>query len=262
MTIHYSVDEHIATIVIDRPEARNALDPEHAKGLADAWRRYRDDEAARVAVVTGVGTSFCAGYDLKASATRSTQRTGGPSSGSDGSSDLFVAMLRDFDLFKPVIAAVNGVCAGAGLEMLCGVDIRVACPEARFGVPEPKRGLMAAGGTTARLPRQIPFPFAMEFLLTGNLFDAAAAFSMGLLNKVVPAEGLMEAALEYARTIAANAPVSVRLTKQSAVQGLGLNLKDAYANELSLIPILLQSEDSREGPRAFAEKRPPVWKGR
>jgi enoyl-CoA hydratase len=262
MAIHYSVDQYIATIVIDRPEARNALDPEHATALADAWRRFRDEEAARVAVVTGVGTSFCAGYDLKASATRSVDGPESGSSGSNGSSDLFVAMLRDFDLFKPVIAAVNGVCAGAGMEMLGGVDIRVACPEARFGVPEPRRGLMAAGGTTARLPRQIPFPFAMEFLLTGTLYDAPTAFSMGLLNRVVPAENLMDVALEYARTIANNAPLSVRLTKQSALQGLGLSLKDAYANELSLIPILLESEDSREGPRAFAEKRAPVWKGR
>src|SRR5581483_1290868 len=148
------------------------------------------------------------------------------------------------------------------MEMLGGMDIRVARTGARFGVPEPKRGLMAAGGTTVRLVRQIPFPFAMEFLLTGDLFDAETAFAMGLLNKVVPAAELMDTAMNYARKIAANAPMSVRFTKQSAVEGLGLPLKEAYANELAFVGPLLQSEDSKEGPRAFAEKRKPVWKNR
>ncbi len=261
MPIHYTVDEHIATIVIDRPEAKNALDPDHFCALADAWRRFRDEDDTWVAVITGVGDAFCAGADLKSQA-RSASTTTPERRPEDMGREVFVALLRDFPLWKPIIAAVNGVCAGGGMEMLGGMDIRVASTGARFGVPEPKRGLMAAGGTTVRLVRQIPFPFAMEFLLTGDLFDAETAFAMGLLNKVVPAAELMDTAMNYARKIAANAPMSVRFTKQSAVEGLGLPLKEAYANELAFVGPLLQSEDSKEGPRAFAEKRKPVWKNR
>jgi enoyl-CoA hydratase len=261
MPIHYDVRDHIATIVIDRPEARNALDPEHFALMADTWRRFRDEDDAWVAVITGKDDAFCAGADLKSQS--NSQADGQPTrSPEEVGKDVFVSLLRDFDLFKPIIAAVNGVCAGGGMEMLGGIDIRVASTTARFGVPEPRRGLMAAGGTTSRLPRQIPFPFAMEFLLTGKLFDADQAFAMGLLNKVVPPDQLMDAAMEYATTIAANAPIAVRATKQSAIQGWSTTLKEAYVNEMALIGPLLQTEDSKEGPRAFAEKRPPVWKGR
>ena len=182
MPIHYKVEAQIATIVIDRPEARNALDPEHFVALADTWRRFRDDDDAWVAVVTGAGDAFSAGADLKAQSRRRPDGVGAKSPEEMGR-EVFVALLRDFDLFKPIIAAVNGDCAGGGMEMLGGMDIRVASTKARFGVPEPKRGLMAAGGTTSRLTRQIPFPFAMEFLLTGNLFDAHQAFAMGLLEQ-------------------------------------------------------------------------------
>lgn len=261
MPIHYDMQDHIVIVTMDRPEAKNALDPIHFSALADAWRRFRDDDDAWVAVITGVGDAFCAGADLKSQSSSDRSFPDGKSA-EDVGRDVFVSLLRNFPLNKPIIGAVNGVCAGGGMEMLGGIDIRVACPEARFGVPEPKRGLMAAGGTTVRLPRQIPFPFAMEFLLTGDLFDAETAFAMGLLNKVVPRDQLMDTAMDYATRIAANAPVAVRTTKQSAIEGIGMNLEDAYANELELVGPLMQTEDSREGPRAFAEKRAPVWKGR
>jgi enoyl-CoA hydratase len=252
MPIRLERSQHTVTITIDRPEASNALDPEHFAELANAWRRFRDDAEAYVAIITGVGDVFCAGADLKAlAAGRRPSRE-----------DVDVALLRGFPLYKPIIAAVNGVCAAGGMELLGGVDIRLAVPEARFGVLEPKRGLMAAGGTTVRLPRQIPFPHAMEFLLTAELVPADRALAMGLLNAVVPGAELMEAAVTFAHRITANAPLALFATKQSVIEGMGRDLEWAYRNERALSTQLLETEDAREGPQAFAEKRDAVWTGR
>jgi enoyl-CoA hydratase len=171
-------------------------------------------------------------------------------------------VLRGAKIWKPIIAAVNGFCTAGGMEMLGGVDIRVACPEAQFAVMEPKRGLFAGGGTTVRLPRQIPFPQAMEFLLCADLIPAARALEMGLLNRVVPKDELLDVADEYAHRITANAPLAVRATKQSVWEGLGMSLKDAYRNEAQLSSAIFATEDAKEGPAAFAEKRPPRWQGR
>ncbi len=146
--------------------------------------------------------------------------------------------------------------------MLGGVDIRVACPEATFAVMEPKRGLFAGGGTTVRLPRQIPFPQAMEFLLCADQIPAQRALEMGLLNAVVPREELLAAAYDYARRITVNAPLAVQATKRSVLEGLGMSLRDAYRNESAISSEIFSTEDAKEGPRAFAEKRPPVWQGR
>ena len=218
------------------------------------------------------------------------------------------AVLRNWPLYKPVIAAVNGFCTAGGMEMLGGCDIRVACPEAKFAVMEPKRGLFAGGGTTVRLPRQIPWPQAMEFLLCADLVPAARAFEMGLLNAVVPKDELLDAAREYARRIIANAPLAVQATKQSALQALYIDedaikqvraaakalrealtsmdaddaasakaaiaacsdvldtlsreLRTAFEKESKLSSRIFQTEDAKEGPRAFAEKRTPVWKSK
>ena len=146
--------------------------------------------------------------------------------------------------------------------MLGGIDIRVACPEAQFSVMEPKRGLFAGGGTTVRLPRQIPFPYAMEFLLCADLIPAARAYEMGLLNAIVPRDGLLDGAYEYARRITANAPLAVQATKQSVWEGLGMSLRDAYKNESQLSSMIFQTEDAKEGPKAFREKRKPNWQGK
>lgn len=260
MPIHYECKDHIVTITIDRPQARNSLDMEHFIDLADAWRRLRDDDDAWVAIVTGVGDAFCVGADLK---TFIPQVTGVlPKPERWQPEDGQVAVLRNLKLYKPVIAAVNGVCVAGGMEMLGGTDIRVASTNATFAVMEPKRGLFAGGGTTVRLPRQIPFPQAMEFLLTADRIPAQRALEMGLLNRVVPPPELMEAAMDYARRITANAPLAIRATKQSALEGLALDLEAAYANESKLAGEVFATEDAQEGPRAFAEKRPPVWKGR
>ncbi len=146
--------------------------------------------------------------------------------------------------------------------MLGGVDIRVACPEAQFAVMEPKRGLFAGGGTTVRLPRQISFPYAMEFLLCADLIPAQRAYEMGLLNAVVPRDQLLDKAYEFARRITANAPLAVQATKQSVWEGLGMSLRDAYKNESKLSSTIFQTEDAKEGPKAFREKRTPNWQGK
>jgi len=269
MPIHYERDdEHIVVITIDRPEAKNSADMEHFKQLREAWDRFAADPEAWVAIITGVGDAFFTGADLKRYIPEITrlQReiAGGGVAELDGYrlDDGTKAVLRGAKIWKPIVAAVNGFCTAGGMEMLGGVDIRVACPEAKFAVMEPKRGLFAGGGTTVRLPRQIPFPQAMEFLLCADLIPAQRAYEMGFLNAIVPREELLDAAYGFARRMTANAPLAVQATKRSVWEGLGLSLSDAYRNESEISSYIFQTEDAKEGPKAFAEKRPPNWQGR
>ena len=269
MPIHYERDdEHVVVITIDRPETKNALDLYHFRDLAAAWRRFGEDDSAWVAIVTGVERCFMAGADLKTYIPQITalqkQIASGEVTEVDGCrlSDGTYAVLRNVKLYKPVIAAVNGPCVAGGMEMLGGVDIRIATPNARFGVMEPKRGLFAGGGTTVRLPRQIAFPAAMEFLLTAEAVPAERAPELGPLNEIVAEDGLLERAHAGARRITANAPLAVQATKESVLRGLGLSLEEAYRLESGFAKRVFQSEDAKEGPRAFAEKRPPQWKSR
>jgi enoyl-CoA hydratase len=269
MPIHYERDdEHIARITIDRPEARNSADMEHFKQLREAWERFDVDPDAWVAIITGVGDAFFTGADLKTYVPEITkvaeriQKEGLSEVDGYRLDDGTKAVLRAAKIWKPIIAAVNGFCTAGGMEMLGGIDIRVACPEAKFSVMEPKRGLFAGGGTTVRLPRQIPFPYAMEFLLCADLIPAERAYEMGLLNAVVPRDELLDKAYEYARRITANAPLAVQATKQSVWEGLGMSLRDAYKNESQLSSMIFQTEDAKEGPRAFREKRKPNWQGK
>lgn len=269
MPIHYEMnDEHIALVTIDRPETRNALDLRHFSDLANCWKRFRDDPDAWVAIITGVGNSYCAGADLKTfipEVAKMRELLDAGKTELDGMSleaGTF-AVLRNVDLFKPIIAAVNGPCVAGGMEMLGGIDIRIASPDAIFGVMEPRRGLFAGGGTTARLPRQLAWPAAMEFLLTAEGLPAQRALELGLINEIVPREQLVERAYEWARRITVNAPLAVQATKESALRCLGAgSLADAYSIEESISRKVFASEDAAEGPRAFTEKRPPVWKGR
>jgi enoyl-CoA hydratase len=269
MPIHYQKDdEHIVLITIDRPESRNAADLEHFKLLREAWDRFAEDDDAWVAIITGVGDSFFSGADLKLYIPQITalqQRMAEEGVEEvDGYklSDGTKAVLRGSKIYKPIIAAVNGPCTAGGMEMLGGVDIRVACPEAVFAVMEPKRGLFAGGGTTVRLPRQIPFAQAMEFLLCADLIPAQRALEMGLLNAVVSRDELLDKAYQYAHRITANAPLAVQATKRSVMEGLGMERREAYRNEAKISTEIFSTEDAKEGPRAFAEKRPPVWQGR
>jgi enoyl-CoA hydratase len=260
VSIDYALDAHIVTITINRPETRNSLDMEHFRDLARAWTAFRDDSDAWVAVITGVGRDFCTGADLKNFIPELTGDLPQPEGWNK--EDAIHAVLHRFPVYKPIVAAVNGTSVAGGFEMLGSTDIRVAVPEARFAVMEPKRGLFAGGGTTVRLPRQIPYALAMELLLTADMVDAQRALEMGLLNRVVPADRLMDAAYDYAGRIAANAPLAVSATKQSAVEALSLDLDAAYDNETRHSDRVFATEDAKEGPRAFSEKRPPRWQAR
>jgi enoyl-CoA hydratase len=261
-------DDHLVVITIDRPERKNALDLYHFRDLAQAWRDFRDDDDLWVAVVTGVDGCFMAGADLKDYIPQITELSTKISSGEvteiDGCrlSDGPEAVLRNVDLYKPVIAAIDGPCVAGGMEMLGGVDIRIATQRATFGVLEPKRGLFAGGGTTSRLPRQLPYAAAMELLLLAEEISAERALALGVLNELVPVDELLPTALGWAERILANGPLAVRATKESVVRGLKGTLRDAYKIESELAAMVFQSADAKEGPRAFAEKREPVWKNR
>ncbi len=269
MPIHYEPgDDHVVRITIDRPEAKNSLDLYHFRDLANAWRSFRDDDDLWVAIVTGVPGAFMSGADLKTYIPQVTELAKQIGSGEvteiDGCklSDGTDAVLRNLKLYKPIIAAVDGPCVAGGMEMLGGIDIRIATPNARFGVMEPKRGLFAGGGTTVRLPRQIPFPAAMEFLLTAEAFPASRALELGLLNEIVEPDELLPRAEQWAKRILANGPLAVRATKESVLRGLAVTMKEAYKIESELSTTVFSSEDAKEGPKAFAEKRAPVWQNR
>ncbi|MEX2292703.1 MAG: enoyl-CoA hydratase-related protein [Acidimicrobiales bacterium] len=269
MPIHYEqVGDHVARITIDRPEARNAMDLHGFRDLANAWRRFRDDPDDWVAIVTGVDGNFMVGADLKTYIPQITelqkQITAGEVDEIDGCKlrDGTDAVLRSLKIYKPIVAAVDGPCVAGGMEMLGGIDIRIATERATFGVMEPKRGLFAGGGTTVRLPRQLAYPAAMEFLLTAEAFPAQRALELGLLNEIVPVDELAERALWWARRITVNAPLAVQATKESVLRGLAVDQREAYKIESELAGQIFSSEDAKEGPKAFAEKRDPVWKGR
>ena len=269
MPIHYELDdEHIVTITIDRPEAKNSCDMYHFRDLANAWRRFRDDGNAWIAIITGVGRNFMSGADLKTYIPQITalqkQIASGEVTEIDGCKlrDGTDSVLRSLTVYKPIVAAVTGPCVAGGMEMLGGIDIRIATTNAKFGVMEPKRGLFAGGGTTVRLPRQIPFPAAMEFLLTAEAFPAERALELGLLNEIVPEDELMDRARSWARRIIANAPLAVQATKESVLRGLAVDMKEALDIEAKLSSEIFQTEDAKEGPKAFAEKRSPNWQGR
>jgi enoyl-CoA hydratase len=269
MSIDYVLgDDHVVTITINRPEARNSLDMEHFFQLRSAWERFGDEDDAYVAIITGVGPDFCVGADLKTYIPQVTELQKKMKAGEvteiDGYrlDDGVKAVLRGTKLYKPIVAAINGNCVAGGMEMLGGTDLRVASDTATFGVMEPKRGLFAGGGTTVRLPRQIPYPAAMELLLCADRVPAARAYEMGLLNEVCRPEDLMERAFDYAHRITANGPFAVRKTKESVLRGLATDMREAYKIESEISGVVFSSEDAKEGPLAFAEKRTPNWKNR
>jgi enoyl-CoA hydratase len=269
MPVHYELDDHhVVRVTIDRPEARNALDMEHFAQLRGAWERFDQDDDAWVAIVTGVEKDFCVGADLKTyipeiTALQARMKEEKVTEVNGYRLDDGVkAVLRNVKLYKPIIAAVNGTCVAGGMEMLGGCDIRVASEGATFGVLEPKRGLFAGGGTTVRLPRQIPYPAAMELLLCADRISAERVLAMGLLNEVCPADQLLERAYDYARRITANSPFAIRKTKESVHRGLLVDMKEAYRIEMAISTEVFSSEDAAEGPKAFAEKRAPQWNNR
>ncbi|MBW8785026.1 MAG: enoyl-CoA hydratase/isomerase family protein, partial [Novosphingobium sp.] len=246
MTVHYEERGHVALITIDRPERRGAMNFESYSQLADGWRKAAANPQVRVVVVTGVGESYCAGADLKelipkvaenARATAAGEAPALPMNGAMSGGDLAaindptLAVLRNVDYPKPIVAAVNGPCVASGMEMLLGTDLRIASPNAVFGLPEVCRGLFASGGSTVRLPRQIPYVHAMDLLLTGRYISAEEAVQFGLINEVVEREHLLERAFELATRIAANSPGAVSATKLSVLEGLKTGTPEAFARE-------------------------------
>lgn len=263
MTIRTERREHVLVITIDRPEARNALSLQMGRDLVDAWREYAADPGLRVAVLTGAGDrAFCAGADLKevsawyASMTPEERRRRAETEPGLG------GITRNLDPGKPIIAAINGACLAGGLELALACDIRVAVESATFGLPEVRWGLMPGAGGTQRLPRSIPESMAMEMLLTGRPIEAREALRVGLVSRVVPADELMDQALELADRIAANAPQATRAVRAAARRGRDLPLEEGLRLEQATAEPLRQTEDVQEGLRAFAEKREPKFEGR
>ena len=251
-----TIEDGIALITINRPEKRNALDDEHYQGLSAAWQRVRDDVAIRVAIVTGAGDkAFSSGADLKSF----IPKQAGPSEGWVAQQPPLLN--RGLEIWKPVIAAVNGYCLGGGMTLLLATDIRVAVHHASFSLAEVKRGLIAGNGGTQRCIAQLPHAIAMELLLTGDAIDAATAARWGLVNKLVAPEDLLPTALDYARRIAANAPLAVQASKELALRAPELGLTAGLRMEQFVNRVLLGSSDAKEGALAFVEKRPARFQG-
>jgi enoyl-CoA hydratase/carnithine racemase len=259
--ILYQKKERLAYITINRPERRNAVDPATSQELLDAFTAFKEDDSLWAAVLTGSGEqAFCAGADLVAMA--QSFAGGGGGSQAPGYSVPFGGITRRFECWKPMIAAINGYCLAGGLELALACDIRIAAEHATFGLPEPKRAIIPAAGGTQRLPRAVPMAFAMELLLSGERFDSQTALRFGLVSRVVPADQLMATVEDVAAKVLECGPLAVRAIKQAALQGRELPLEEGLKLESQLAGGVFSSEDAREGPTAFAQKRKPEYKGR
>ena len=264
--IEFEYSDHIATVTINRPEARNAMNPEVFVRLYDAFHEIESNNDIRVAIITGTGDkAFCAGADLG----RLIPLMNGVRQPEDEWDNRWVnevnkqgTYLMGRDTVKPVIAAINGHAIAGGMELVQGTDIRISVPEAKLGVQEVKWALFPAGGSTVRLPRQIPYAKAMELLLTGDLITAEEALKCGFLNYVVEPAELMNKAMQIAEKLVANGPLAVQAIRKSAREVWGRPEEEALKLESTYSAPVFQTEDAIEGPKAFMEKRLPVYKGR
>ncbi len=250
-------DGHLMTITINRPEVMNALHPMANTELSAVFDDFQADPDLWVAIITGAGDrAFSAGNDLKFQAAAGGHRPAHPATG-------FAGLTARWDLDKPVIAAVNGVAMGGGFEIALACDLIIASDNATFALPEPKVGLAALAGGIHRLPRHIGLKPAMGMMLTGRSVNAAEGRELGFVNEVVPRTDLMTRVREWADMILACSPMSIRATKQAAYQGLEeAGVRAAHERHYEAVRAMVDSEDFIEGPLAFAEKRPPRWKGR
>lgn len=262
-TKHCRVERDGAVLILtmNRPAARNALSPEMLVGLADGYTLLDEDPELRCGILTGAGGTFSSGADLKAMSTPSESGYVRERMASEPNLH-WKALLRDYRCSKPLVAAVEGYAVAGGTEMLQGTDVRVAGESATFGVWEARRALFPLGGSAVRLPRQIPYAHAMDILLTARPVTATEAQAIGLISRVVPEGGALDAAKEIAATIAANGPLSCRMILRAWRETEGMPDAEAVAYQDPLGWEVMASEDAQEGARAFAEKRPPVFKGR
>ena len=263
------VEHHdgIAVVTLNRPEKRNALSPEMIVRLVQFWRDVADDHSVRVIVVTGAGDqAFSSGGDMGSliplmMKTRLPQGEWEERFAADRK-QLGVALLRNASFFKPVIAAINGHALAGGAEFVMSTDLRVMSSAATIGITEVRRGLIASGGSLVRMARQIPWAQAMELMLLGDPVSAQQALEMGLVNRVVSPDQVMATALDLARRVSLGAPVALEKTKEAMVRSNGRPLEEAFAIETQCTKENAAMDDAKEGPRAFMEKRPPVFHGR
>ena len=254
--VTYEKKGRIATVTINRPERMNALHPPANLELHEIWNDFQDDPEVWIGILTGSGDrAFSAGNDLKYTAEHGLGMVRVGESG-------FGGLAKRTDCWKPIIAAVNGFALGGGFEMALSCDIIIAADHARLGLPEPRVGLMASAGGVHRLPRMMPQKIAMGYILTGRHMTAQEAHRWGIVNEVVPLADLMPTVHRWAQDILEGAPLSIRASKQAAMMGLGHPLDIALNLEYTQSTAMRRSEDVVEGPKAFAEKRKPNWKGR
>ena len=258
-TLLFDLADKVAVITLNRPAVRNALNRELSQALMEALQRVRTDEDIRVAVLAGAGRTFCAGADLKERAQSGRAADASVASVIETSHAASFARLP---MEKPLIAAIDGYCLAAGFELALTCDIRICTPEARFGLPEITRGFFPGGGGPQRLVRAVPQAVAMEMILTGDPIDAATALRVGLVSRIVPEDELLPTARQIAQRIAGHAPLAVKAVKEVAQSALDETLEQSLRFGSTLRWIIGQTEDAREGPRAFAERREPRYQGR
>ena len=248
----YEKKGRIAYVTLNRPEALNAVNREMSEALEDTWYQFDADPDVWVAILTGAGDrSFCSGADLRQLASGTGRPDYRP----------VHSLGHGVDVFKPIIGAVNGFCLAAGIDMILPCDIRVAAENATFGMTMTRWGVMASTGAS-QLPRSIHWAHAMEMLLTAERIDAQEAYRIGLVNKVVPFDQLIPTCEEYAEKILQNSPMAVRLTKEAAIRGRETTMQESLNIGFSLQRYNRTTDDAKEGPKAFSEKRKPEWKGR
>jgi enoyl-CoA hydratase len=259
-------DGPVVTVTLNRPEVKNAVNPEILCRLADAGDLIDGDDSVRVAIITGAGGSFCAGADLDKLVTASLK--GLPPENEfeqrcrEDPGTIFKGFLRTYRLQKPLIGAIEGHCIAGGTELLMSIDIRIAGESATFGISEVRWGLFPMAGSTVRMRRQIPYTWAMEMLLTGDHYPASDAERMGLIGHVVPDGQAIVKAREIALRVAENGPLAVRKIKQAVLETEFLPEEKAFEIDLKLGMEAMSSQDAREGPKAFKEKLKPQFQGR
>jgi len=256
MAVGYEKEGRIAIITINRPEAMNALNMETMRELQKVMTEFRDDPEMWVGIITGAGEkAFCGGADIKDTLPFMKEHGRDPWA-------MPPSIMRGLEMWKPLVAAINGMALGGGLEVALACDIRIAAENARLGTPEVTLGLIPGWGGTQRLPRVIPWCKAAELLLMGKLIDAQEAYRIGLVNKVVPQAEVMATAKEWAQIICKAGPLAVRAAKEAMIRGSAMTLEEGLRLENSLVASVMSTEDFAEGTRAFIEKRKPGYKAK